>query len=35
LCRYIEVRKAVEDGADWFVTDFDKFMEVVQGGDSK
>mmetsp|Transcript_27808 Transcript_27808/g.69752 ORF Transcript_27808/g.69752 Transcript_27808/m.69752 type:complete len:283 (-) Transcript_27808:331-1179(-) len=27
----VQVRKAVEDGADWFVTDFDKFIEVVEG----
>lgn len=27
----VQVRKAVEEGADWFVTNFDEFIEVVNG----
>ena len=27
----VQVRQAVEEGADWFVTDFDKFMEIAKG----
>ena len=27
----VQVRKAVEEGADWFVSDFDGFIQVVQG----
>ena len=30
----VQVRAAVEAGADWFVTDFDAFIDVVKGSDA-
>ena len=29
-----DVRETVEAGADWFITDFDAFIDVVKGSDA-
>ena len=30
----VQVRETVEAGADWFITDFDAFIDVVKGSDA-